>query len=80
MHQDDGKSIALVLGAGGARGLAHIGVIEALESAGIEIDVVAGCSIGALVGAALGGVAIDRDRLGAGLFGELLSRRVDHNR
>ena len=32
MHQDDGKSIALVLGAGGARGLAHIGVIEELQA------------------------------------------------
>lgn len=41
---------ALVLGAGGARGLAHIGVIEALLAAGIEISAIAGSSMGALVG------------------------------
>jgi len=42
--------VALVLGSGGARGLAHIGVIEALDSAGFEISYISGCSIGALVG------------------------------
>ncbi|KGD81212.1 patatin-like phospholipase RssA [Pantoea stewartii subsp. indologenes] len=46
------QKIGLALGSGAAKGWAHIGVIEALESAGINIDVVAGCSIGALVGAA----------------------------
>ena len=45
-----GKRIALVLGAGGARGLAHIGVIEALEARGYEIAAIAGSSMGALVG------------------------------
>lgn len=44
--------IGLALGSGAAKGWAHIGVINALERAGIEIDVVAGCSVGALVGAA----------------------------
>jgi NTE family protein len=44
------KRIALVLGAGGARGLAHIGVIEALEARGFEIAAIAGSSMGALVG------------------------------
>ncbi|QKJ87321.1 patatin-like phospholipase RssA [Paramixta manurensis] len=44
--------IGLALGSGAAKGWAHIGVIHALERAGIEIDVVAGCSVGALVGAA----------------------------
>lgn len=42
----------LALGAGAAKGWAHIGVICALKRAGIDIDIVAGCSIGALVGAA----------------------------
>ncbi len=41
--------IGLVLGAGGARGFAHVGVIKALEAAGIEVDVVVGASSGALV-------------------------------
>ncbi|MGM0516822.1 MAG: patatin-like phospholipase RssA [Pseudomonadota bacterium] len=44
-------TIGLALGSGAARGWAHIGVIRALEEAGIRPDVVTGCSIGALVGA-----------------------------
>ena len=44
--------IGLALGSGASRGWAHIGVIQALEELGIHIDVVAGCSIGAYVGAA----------------------------
>lgn len=44
--------IGLVLGSGSARGWAHIGVIQALEQAGIRPDIVCGTSIGALVGAA----------------------------
>ncbi|MDI1284826.1 MAG: patatin-like phospholipase family protein [Reyranella sp.] len=44
--------IGLALGSGSARGLAHIGVLDALIEAGIEPDVVCGTSIGALVGAA----------------------------
>lgn len=45
-----GQRIALVLGAGGARGLAHIGVIEVLLERGYVIESVVGCSMGALVG------------------------------
>lgn len=44
--------IGLALGSGSARGWAHIGVIRALEEEGIHPDIVTGCSIGALVGAA----------------------------
>lgn len=44
--------IGLALGSGAAKGWAHIGVINALERAGIQVDIVAGCSVGALVGAA----------------------------
>ncbi|RUM92770.1 MAG: serine protease [Thiomicrospira sp.] len=44
------KTISLVLGSGGARGWAHIGVIRWLEENGYEIRSVTGCSIGALVG------------------------------
>ena len=44
------KSINLVLGSGGARGLAHIGVIKELELRGFNINAVVGCSMGALVG------------------------------
>jgi len=45
------KSVGLVLGSGSARGWAHIGVIEALEEAGIPIDYIAGCSVGSYIGA-----------------------------
>lgn len=44
------KSIRLVLGSGGARGMAHIGVIEELEKKGFQIKEVVGCSMGAVVG------------------------------
>jgi NTE family protein len=44
------EPVALVLGAGGARGLAQIGVIEVLEQRGFRIAAVAGSSIGALIG------------------------------
>ena len=44
------KKVALVLSGGGARGLAHIGVIEELEKQGYEISSIAGTSMGALVG------------------------------
>ncbi len=45
-----GKSVSLVLGSGGARGLAHIGAIRVLEQHGFEIHSVVGCSMGALIG------------------------------
>ncbi|MEX9251425.1 patatin-like phospholipase RssA [Pseudenterobacter timonensis] len=44
--------IGLALGSGAARGWSHIGVITALQRLGVEIDIVAGCSIGSLVGSA----------------------------
>ena len=44
------KSVSLVLGSGGARGMAHIGVIEVLEERGYQIAEIAGSSGGALVG------------------------------
>lgn len=46
------KTVSLVLGSGAARGLAHIGVIDALEEQGFKIVSIAGCSIGAIVGGA----------------------------
>lgn len=45
-----GKQIGLVLGGGGARGISHIGMLQALEEAGIPIDAIGGCSIGSFVG------------------------------
>ncbi|KAF9762544.1 Lysophospholipase NTE1, partial [Nosema granulosis] len=45
------KRVGLVLSGGGARGVAHIGVIQALEEEGIPIDIVGGTSMGAFIGA-----------------------------
>lgn len=44
------QTVSLVLGSGGARGLAHIGVIQVLEEQGLKIESIAGSSMGALVG------------------------------
>lgn len=44
------REVSLVLGAGGARGLAHIGVLEVLEARGYRVGAIAGSSMGALVG------------------------------
>ncbi len=44
------ETVALVLGSGGARGLAHIGIIEEIEARGYKIISVSGCSMGAVIG------------------------------
>ncbi len=45
------KKIGIALGSGSARGMSHIGVIKALEEMGVYPKIIAGCSVGALVGA-----------------------------
>lgn len=45
-----GGALALVLGGGGAKGAAHIGVLKVMEEAGIQPDIIVGTSIGAIVG------------------------------
>lgn len=50
-RQVTGHAVGLVLSGGGARGFAHLGVLRALAEAGVPIDMVGGCSIGAIVGA-----------------------------
>ena len=64
-----GRAVGLALGGGGARGFAHIGVVRALREAGVPIDVVAGTSMGSVIGAqcALGwstGEMLRRSRVG----------------
>ncbi len=49
-NNDKGKTVALVLGSGGARGYAHIGAIEILQERGYEIIAISGCSVGAMIG------------------------------
>lgn len=48
--QQSQKTVSLVLGSGGARGLVHIGVIKWLEENNYSIDAISGCSIGSLIG------------------------------
>jgi NTE family protein len=50
--QQDRPVVALVLGGGGLRGFAHVGVLQALEEAGIRPDLLVGTSVGSVVGAA----------------------------
>ncbi|WP_246164130.1 patatin-like phospholipase family protein [Blastochloris sulfoviridis] len=82
-REDD--TLALVLGSGGARGLAHLPVLEALDELGVVPSIVAGTSIGALIGAAYASgisareirlhlVHTFRDR--AGMLQKLLAARV----
>jgi len=47
-----GVKLGIALGGGGARGLAHLGVLKVLEEEGIPVHCIAGCSVGAVVGAA----------------------------
>ncbi|MGE5139598.1 MAG: patatin-like phospholipase family protein, partial [Rudaea sp.] len=49
-----GNAFGLVLGGGGARGFAHVGVYRALQEAGIEVDIIGGTSMGALIAGAIG--------------------------
>lgn len=62
--------VGLALSSGGARGLSHIGIIQVFEENGIEVDVVAGCSMGAYVGSVW---AYGYD----GIFMERLAREVE---
>jgi len=54
------KTVSLVLGSGGARGLAHIGVIRWLEENNFEIKSISGCSIGSLIGGVYAAGKIDK--------------------
>ena len=54
------KKIGLALGSGSARGMSHIGVIQALRDMNIHPDVVAGCSVGSLVGASYATSNLDK--------------------
>ena len=52
-QQDDApkrKKVGVVLSGGGAKGMAHIGVLKVLERAGIPVDVITGTSMGSIIG------------------------------
>ena len=76
------KKVAVVLGGGGAKGVAHIGVLRVLEEAGIPIDIVTGTSMGAIVGGlyAIGYTPDEiQDMVEAQDWGMLLSDKVKRN-
>ena len=54
------KKLGLALGGGGARGLAHIGVIKALKELNVPIHCVAGTSLGAIIGGAFAAGVMDK--------------------
>jgi NTE family protein len=68
-----GRSVGLVLSGGGARGLAHVGVAQALREHGIAVDVIGGTSIGAIIGAGLA-LEWDLDAMTERCIGGLLRR------
>lgn len=49
--EGEGLKVGLVLSGGGAKGIAHIGVLEVLEEAGIQVDYISGTSMGSIIGA-----------------------------
>ncbi|NML40726.1 hypothetical protein HHL17_26250 [Chitinophaga sp. G-6-1-13] len=68
----NGPKIGLTLSGGGARGLAHIGILEAIDSAGLKIDYLTGTSMGSIVGA-LYAMGYSGDSI------EAVARRLDWN-
>ena len=71
--------VGLVLGGGAARGMAHVGVIKALQQAGIQIHLVAGTSVGSIIGGAWA-ATMDIDGLENKLRAILTSEEFRHNR
>ena len=69
-----GRAVGIVLSGGGARALAHIGVLEELAASGVQIDRVAGVSMGALLGGMLA-VGMEPDEIDQHVYEELVRRR-----
>lgn len=66
-----GHSIGLVLGGGGARGMAHLGVVRAMRDIALPVDAVGGTSIGAIVGAI---IAMQREDEGEEIFAKIRNK------
>lgn len=75
--------VGLALSGGGAKGLAHIGVLELLEAAGVHVDIVTGTSMGAIIGG-LYAIGLTADSIGAIAAGvdwpAVLGDRVERRR
>lgn len=79
---EERKKVGLVLGGGGAKGMAHVGVLKVLEEAQIPIDYIAGTSMGAIVGGlySIGYSAAEIDSMVREMdWADLLSDRVKRN-
>ena len=87
-----GTAVGLVLGGGGARGFAHLGVLRAIEESGVPIDLLGGNSMGALIGAQYASgvplneilrrtkaLAADGERLTLPVIALVSGRRVERN-
>jgi len=68
-----GRSVGIVLSGGGARAFSHIGVLEELEAAGLEIDRVAGVSMGAYIGGMFA-MGLDAEEIDARCYEEWIRR------
>ncbi len=68
-----GRSVGIVLSGGGARAFSHIGVLEELDAAGLEIDRVAGVSMGAYIGAMFA-MGMDAEEIDARCYEEWIRR------
>ncbi|MDP3029657.1 MAG: cyclic nucleotide-binding domain-containing protein, partial [Deltaproteobacteria bacterium] len=73
------RRIGVALGAGGARGWTHLGVLKALEERGIPIDMMAGCSIGAFVAALYGKTGSAKEAIDLALSYFSTTRQVRKN-
>ena len=69
-----GRSVGIVFSGGGARAFAHIGVLDEFAAAGIEVDRVGGCSMGALI-AAMYALGMEPDEIDARCYEEWVRRR-----
>jgi predicted acylesterase/phospholipase RssA/CRP-like cAMP-binding protein len=69
-----GRSVGIVLSGGGARAFSHIGVLEELDAAGLEIDRVAGVSMGAYIGGMFA-MGMDAGEIDARCYDEWIRRR-----
>lgn len=75
---EDRPKIGVTLSGGGAKGLAHIGILKAIDSAGIKVDYITGTSMGSIIGSlyAIGYSAADIERMAAKMdWGEMLSNQ-----
>ena len=81
-HESLRPKIGLALSGGGAKGIAHIGLLKAIDSAGINVDYISGTSMGAIVGGlyAVGYTGDEIEDLARGMrWNRILSDRMDYD-